>query len=1212
MKLRELFASDVTRDIPPVVYFHEQSPEKLQGEVREYIITGGFPEHHPNHKRVPDGIHEQYVRLLSAIVEELERAGGPELPASWISGFYGSGKSSFAKLLGLSLDGVALPSGRSLAEAWLARDTSPHAAELKDAFSRLRAKVDPLAVVFDIGGVARDNEHIHCAVVRQVQKRLGYCSTEPLVAEFELKLERDGQWTRFLQVAQETLGKPWDEVKNRAMAEEDFSLVMHHLSPDHYRDPMSWFESRAGTFTQTSSAEETTRALQDMLRQRAASKTLFIVVDEVSQYIHQDEQRMLKLQSFVSELGQRLKGQAWLLVTGQQRLEESDQTHVLGKLKDRFKEKLRVHLATTNIRDVVHKRLLRKTEAGDQALRALFRQHQNDLKLFAFQCEDITEEDFVEVYPMLPGHIDLLLQITSALRTRSSRSQGDDQAIRGLLQLLGELFRRQKLADMELGALVTLEHVYEVQHTALDSDVQSTMARILRHCSRDGLQLAERAAKAVALLELIQETVPTDAELVTRCLFSRLDLGNQGTAISEALEGLRRHNLLAYSEKHGYKIQSSSGEEWERERRNLGVDADEVSALVRDALKYLVSEPGRPTLKGRAFPWQVYYSDGRRAADVDLLNLRDPAHVAVDLRLLRKAERDPKTWVNESAASVLKQRILWVAGDSEDLEATARELGRSQKMVKHYRDRRESLNRDRQRLLAEEEARQEDLDAQLRKAVDSGFMGGRLYFRGRELAPRDLGTTFASTMAEAGKRFLPDLYPSFLPTQLSPAELMQLVEPTLSSPSPKFVDELGILSLDAGKYVPSCEGEAPKRVQGYIEAQQGVSGASLLAEFGGPPHGYTPSVVRACVAGLLRAGRVHAQPESGHKITAMRDAGTRELFDKDRDFKRASFFPAGEGTVSAKDRARICKFFELRLGESLDREPDAIADAIARHFPAQAGRLRAVITRLQQLPVPPARGTDHQPIPYALHHLQIALEGCYRCVRRTEETVQMCKHSLDALNSGLEQLALYDAELTEQAVKDLRSAHDVVHYQLNQLRAIAALDGPRKAAAERIEEQLHSERPWRDLASIDADLQSLRAAYVTSRRQLIRGLSEALEAARDRLRSREGFALLTAAQSEHVLRPLDHAPVGGDAEATAPDLLHLRDGSHHAIARAEREANDLLDKVLSEGDKPAIRRLSLELRNRELGNEAELEALLVEVRERVLPELRAGRRVRLD
>ena len=236
MLIRDLFVSDVTRDIPPVVYFHEQSPDKLAAEVSEYIITGGWPEDHPNHRRVPQGIHEQYVRLLTGITAELGKPGGPELPNAWISGFYGSGKSSFAKLLGLSLDGVALPDGSSLAEAWLRRDTSPKSGELRAAWNALRQRIDPLAVVFDIGSVARDDEHIHAAAVRQVQRRLGYCA-EPLVADFELRLERDGEWARFEEKAQEVLGRPWADVKDNALAEEDFSLVMSELYPDRYTDP---------------------------------------------------------------------------------------------------------------------------------------------------------------------------------------------------------------------------------------------------------------------------------------------------------------------------------------------------------------------------------------------------------------------------------------------------------------------------------------------------------------------------------------------------------------------------------------------------------------------------------------------------------------------------------------------------------------------------------------------------------------------------------------------------------------------------------------------------------------------------------------------------------------------------------------------------------------------------------------------------------------
>ena len=254
MLIRELFAADVTRDIPPVVYFHEQSPTKLQAEVSEYIITGGYPEGDPRAKRYgtagsTGGIHEQFVHLLQGIAKERIKKGGPELPASWISGFYGSGKSSFAKLVGLALDGVVLPDGTPLEKALLTRDDSPRREELVTAWEALRAKVDPIAVVFDIGGVARDNEHIHAAALRQVQARLGYCPKSNLVADHELKLQRDGEWERFLVVAREVLGKDWAEAKQDEQADDHFSHVLHAMNPERYRDPTSWIDSRAGSRT---------------------------------------------------------------------------------------------------------------------------------------------------------------------------------------------------------------------------------------------------------------------------------------------------------------------------------------------------------------------------------------------------------------------------------------------------------------------------------------------------------------------------------------------------------------------------------------------------------------------------------------------------------------------------------------------------------------------------------------------------------------------------------------------------------------------------------------------------------------------------------------------------------------------------------------------------------------------------------------------------
>lgn len=1206
LKLRDIFASDVTRPIPPVVYFHEQDPKKLADEVNEYIITGGWPDAHPNHRRVPDGIHEQYVRLLNAIRLELERDGGPDLPTSWISGFYGSGKSSFAKLLGLALDGMAVDGGGSMSEALLRRDTSPKSQELRDAWAALRTKIDPIAAVFDVGACARDNEQIHSVAVRQVQKRLGYC-TQDLVADFELKLERDGQWPRFLAVAQQVLGCAWDDKKLGSLAEDDFSHVLSVLDPVRYPDPGSWFSARAGTTTRSESPEEAVAAVRDMLKFRAPGGTLFLVVDEVSQYVLSSKDRVDRLRAFATALGATLKGRVWLLALGQQKLDEQADDTFLKWAKDRFPERLRVHLAATNIRDVVHKRLLQKKPAEEQRLRALFEAHRSDLKLFAYGCENVTAEDFVETYPLLPGHIDLLLQITTALRTRSTRAQGDSHAIRGLLQLLGSLFVGQGLADAPVGALVTLEHIYEVQHTALDSDVQGSMARILNQCAADDTGLLVRVAKVVALLEQIQETMPTDAKTVAACLYDRLDRGSTLSAITDALEDLRRRNLLGYSEKTGYKIQSTSAEEWENERRDIHISPETRVDAIQEALKYLMGLPDRAKMDGRGFPWAATFSDGRRCDDVVLLDPRMEAPLRVDFRMLAQDERGESAWIRRSAEAVFEHRLLWLCGASETLEQAAREYARSKAMLARYEPRRESLNAARKNLLQQEKNRWDDeLEPALRAMTAAAWMAGRYYFRGRSYTPNEHGSAFTTALLAVGNRILPDVYLHFVATEVLPAEVALFMDDVMTAPPVKFMTDgaggLGILDLDQGRYVPSCGGIVPRRVQEFIEAETSVSGVTLLGQFCGPPYGYTVNVVKACVAGLLRAGRVKLAPESGAEITATRDAGARELFAADRSFRRANILPAGTDDIGFAARTRICRLFDEALGHKMDREDNAIADAVASLFPFQAQRLRAVYTALDRLP-------DPRPVNTVLGRHHDALEACLRTCRQTKPTVQAVKRHLDALRDGFQLVHLFEADLTPESIVAVRAAALVRDHQAAQLALAAGMSPELTSAIERVQVQLAAERPWRDVASIAPDLQAIIAAYVAARTARLAGEELHATEVRARVKARPGFATLTADQSSTVLRPMRQAMTDTTAEAIAPALSALEDAFLARMQRAETEANELLDGFLD--DKQRIRKVDPKLKNREVSTEVELDALLSEVRGRVMEQLNTGARVRL-
>jgi hypothetical protein len=1205
MQIQDLFIADVTRDIPPVVYFHEQTPEKLKAEVSEYIITGGYPEGDPRARRLKAGIHEQFVHLLRATAAEHNKAGGPALPGSWISGFYGSGKSSFAKLLGLALDDARLPDGKLLSEALLARDDSPRSQEFVDAWKALRSRLDPIAVVFDIGGIARDDEHIHVAALRMVQARLGYCSKSHLVAAHELKLERDGHWPRFLAVAEKTLGKPWSEAKEEQQADDHFSHVLYEFDRDRYLDPMSWIDSRAGSRTGVGTAvKEVVDEIEAMLAIRAPGKALFIVVDEVSQYVHQDENRMLKLQSFVSELGQRLKGAAWLFATGQQKLEDAAQADNVGKLKDRFPPQLRVHLHPSNIRDVVHKRLLAKKPTHERMLRELFQRHRADLALHGYRCEELTEEDFLEVYPMLPGHVDLLMQITSNLRTRSSRVQGDDHAIRGLLQLLGELFREQKLGEREVGELVTLDAIFEVQSSALDADVQTTLTRIFDHPEVRDDAVAMRAAKAVALLELIQEQEPTTPELVARCLYRRLGEGNQVQAVAKALERLRGANLVAYSEKHGFKIQSSAGQEWERERDEIGVTGDQISEVVKGKLKELLATPERPRHKGCSFPWAAFFSDGRRFSDERVQATSDNASVTVDFRFLRsREERAAAGWIQKSDQESLRDRLIWVVGEPGPIEGLAREYARSEHMVKRFASRRESLTKEKGRLLLEEEARFEELEKKVVAAVADAFLGGQLYFRAQPLEPRTLGSTFAGALVSAAQRVLPALYPFFTEIAVTNAELGQLLEKQLAGPSNKFMESgLGILSLDAGKYVPSCAGTEPSRVLQFIEASKGTSGAGVIAHFGGPPNGYPVDVVRACLAGLLRASKIRIRPDGAPEITSINDPGTRDLFRLDRDLRNSDIFPAREGEVTARDRVAIRSFFKKHLDLDLQPDNDAFADAVYQQFPARRERLREIEALYDRLPGRPA-------LPSALVKLGKALEDCRRS-RQVEETVIAVKKNLAALSDGLEQLAIVRIELTEDALLAVSEAARLRDGQLAQLRAVESLGGLEKEA-ERLTAQLDSERPWRGIGAVTADVASIRERYAEVRRSTLNRQNKEAEAARGHVKARHGFEKLSADQAHAVLRPIAEALFDTTPEAVAPSLADLQVRFPPRLDTGEEQANDRLDEILEELDEAQVVKVEAGLRGREIKNRDELRRVLEELEERIGPQLDRGARIRL-
>ena len=217
------------------------------------------------------------------------------------------------------------------------------------------------------------------------------------------------------------------------------------------------------------------------------------------------------------------------------------------------------------------------------------------------------------------------------------------------------------------------------------------------------------------------------------------------------------------------------------------------------------------------------------------------------------------------------------------------------------------------------------------------------------------------------------------------------------------------------------------------------------------------------------------------------------------------------------------------------------------------------------------------------------------------------KKYLDTLQDGATRLQIYDAELTEPAIAAVREARGVVEHQAAQLAEIGVAATNVEAAAGRVVDHLATEQPWREIANQADDLAEIRTAYEAERKRLIEQQEEATEQARRVVKRREGFSTLPGDQAHDVLRPFASVVVDTSPQAVAPTLVAIRDAFEVRLRRALDDANSTLDGILSAGPRPMIRAHDLRLTGRELVTEADVEALVAEIREQV----RAGSRIRL-
>ena len=1206
--IKELLDRNIEENIAPVVYFHEQKIEFIAKEVADYVITtrpgtGG---------ESGGGIHEQFVSILTQIADALEQKN-TSLPASWISGFFGSGKSSFAKLLGLALDDIKLPNNESLAEALIKRDDTPEANKLQEAWDRLMGLIEPISTIFDIGSASRGDEGMYKTVYRHVRLRLGYSST-PSIAYHEQLIEEDGLYDKFLQLCEEHFKKPWSKIKESRKSERAFSKIYSELYPDEYPEMTSWLDRhQASEYGQdANSPEEAVKGIEEMLNRRAPGKTLFIVIDEMSQFINDNKQKMLDVQSFVSALGSRLKGRVWFLVTGQERLIDINENLVIGKMQDRFPPFLRVHLDRSNVQEIVYRRLLKKNPETVTDLKTLFDKpgiHSN-LKLEAYECGELSEQDFIDHYPLLPGHIPLLLDISQGIRNNSTRIQADASSVRGVLQIIWDLFNGKNVnfKNREIGALVTLDGVYDIQRSALSSDTLLTMDKIETASKGNSVKL--KTAKAIAMLETIQEQQPTTDKLIASVLYSGLGESSILEEVQTAIKELERENLIIEQEKLGWRIQDHAGQDWNRQRDEINISVDAVKEMVNTQLKEIMGTVERPKLHGTPLNWDLY-----KSASEKLSGIAEYPAACLDLRYIttQKERMDMDFWVEHSKEISQQERFIWVCGDHNELNNVIRAYLKSEKMISTNENRK--LDRMKERLLSEEKARKERLFQDLPRSVRACWMNGQIFFKGTAYNVKDKGNTIDTVLKAIVEPNLGDIYSSFQNGNFSltkDKDITELFKSELTSPNPKFMDNegLGLLKMDAGKIVFSADGIIPKQIKEYLETNPCIASTSLIKHFGKPAYGYPKPVIKACLIALLRTESIAIEATNGKKFTSYKDPGARDLIMNENSFKQSDIVNQKDRGIGPRDKIKCAKFFKDSLTQDVNRENDALTDAVFSFFPPIQIRINSIKTILNRMLLE---------TPERISSLFNTVNSCLKD-RNAEATIQSLITNLDSLKDGISFLKDLETNLTDSTEKAINTLRNVLETEARQLKDVQ-LEADASNSVDLIKKHLKGETPWRAYADVLPECEKIKKSYGEKRAYLIDQVSTKYETVINQLKIRKDYRNLTTDQVKEVTQVIDRERSYSSVGDLEPALIFLN-SEIKKLEIAELKAHEFIDSILEEEppDGPGgggtggkiTEKVSLNfLKNRTLVTELDLDGVLDELREQCMTHLNQDKKVRL-
>lgn len=564
MIIRDMFADDINRKINGVIKVDQAADDVIEQELNEYVITKELKKH--------------FITFFNYYSDALDEPTADT--GVWISGFFGSGKSHFLKMLSYLLENKEVKGIHSVERFRRKFEDDPATYMLIDRSTKVQTET----ILFNIdieGSINKDKTAVLRVFAKTFYNHLGFFGENLKVAKLEQYIDQQGKTTEFRRVFEEKKGMPWvDSRKAFAFNGKYIIPTLVEVLDMSEEDAKAWFNDKSAT---EFSIAQLVEDIKDYLNTKPNNFRLLFMVDEVGQYVGTDTDMLLNLQSLVEKIGSECGGKVWVVCTGQEAIDEIIKVRAdeFSRIQARFKTRL--SLSSSSVDEVIQKRILKKNNEAESKLEAVYEKNDSVLRnLFSFTDSilDIKgysgSREFAVNFPFVPYQFIIMQKVFAEIRKHGNSGKHLSGGERSMLSGFQEA--TQKIQDKDEYALVPFFRFYDTVHTFLDSSIR----RVIERCQKaadngDGIEAQD--VDVLKLLYLIRyiDDIPANLDNIVILMADdiRMDKITMRETVRECLNRLMSQNYIGRTGEV-YNFLTDEEQDIQREIKNTPVDTASI------------------------------------------------------------------------------------------------------------------------------------------------------------------------------------------------------------------------------------------------------------------------------------------------------------------------------------------------------------------------------------------------------------------------------------------------------------------------------------------------------------------------------------------------------------------------------------------------------------------------------------------------------------